>query len=472
MMFRSKIEHYIEQEQLPSAPASVIVAVSGGADSVALLHVLVELGYNVCVAHCNFRLRGTESERDELFVRNLANEWNVPIRIQRFQTRQIAQTEGISIEMAARRLRYAWFEQLRQKEGADWIAVAHHLDDSIETLLINLVRGTGIRGLTGIKPRQGRIIRPFLCVFRSEIEQYLTEKRISFLVDSTNLENDYIRNRFRNKVIPMLEEINPAARNSLAKDILHFRAAEKIYDAHIRQLRDQCLSVMDSTVRIDGTRLLAASSCETLLFEWIGEWGFSFSQCTDIIRALRQKQSGRRFYTKSLEQDRSEVTTHMPPSTKQVLQENRSIHLIVDRNFVLIDTAPKDEHVLSSIPDILHGEEAGKFEIEELNSLPNPTERNPKVAYFDRDTLEFPLTLRRWQCGDMFCPFGMNGKKKKVSDMMVDAKRSLFEKEQQLVMLSGDDIIWVVGLRSDERYRVRENTKHILKIFEKKDTSF
>lgn len=228
MMFRSKIEHYIEQEQLPSAPASVIVAVSGGADSVALLHVLVELGYNVCVAHCNFRLRGTESERDELFVRNLANEWNVPIRIQRFQTRQIAQTEGISIEMAARRLRYAWFEQLRQKEGADWIAVAHHLDDSIETLLINLVRGTGIRGLTGIKPRQGRIIRPFLCVFRSEIEQYLTEKRISFLVDSTNLENDYIRNRFRNKVIPMLEEINPAARNSLAKDILHFRAAENL----------------------------------------------------------------------------------------------------------------------------------------------------------------------------------------------------------------------------------------------------
>ncbi|MBP5307230.1 MAG: tRNA lysidine(34) synthetase TilS [Paludibacteraceae bacterium] len=470
MKFREKIVQYIEEADLPSAPASVMVAVSGGADSVALLHTLMKLGYKVQAAHCNFLLRGSESERDEIFVRNLANEWNIPIHVQRFQTRQFAQNEGVSIEMAARQLRYAWFEQLRQKEKFEWIAVAHHLDDSIETLLINLVRGTGIRGMTGIKPKQGRIIRPFLCVFRSEIEKYLTAQRISFLVDSTNLENNYVRNRFRNKVIPLLEEINPGVRTSLAKNIQHFRAAEKIYDVYIGKLREHFLSDKSVSIDIDGERLIQAPAPETLLFEWIGEWGFTFTQCCNVIQSLRKKQSGRRF--QAVQSREKSVICRNNAGGLFPRKKDSLVRLVVDRGNVHIDTIDVHPPVLSSVPEMLHGDGAGLLGIQILDRMPDRLERNPMEAYFDLESLQLPLTVRRWQAGDVLFPFGMMGRRKKVSDLLIDAKVSVFNKERQLVILSGEDIVWVVGLRSDERYRVSEKTAHVLKIFVKSEKRF
>ena len=414
-----QVAAYIRQHSLFTKEDTLLVALSGGADSVALLRVLLALGYTCRAAHCNFHLRGEESDRDEAFVRRLCEEQDVPLCITHFDTAGEAARRGISIEMAARELRYAWFEEVRQACGAARICVAHHRDDSAETFLLNLLRGTGIDGLCGIRPLNGYIARPLLGVGRADILNYLENLGQSYVTDSTNLNDEYLRNKIRLNVLPLLEEINPAARENLLRTAAHLSQAATLYHTAVDEALGRVLEGED--MRID--RLLAEPEPRALLHEWLAPRGFNASQEEDIFRGLAG-QSGRRYLS----------ATHV---------------VVRDRDKLLL--RPLNEEVC---PPRLHFEEhlyTSTFEIP----------RTPDVACFDADKLKEPLALRLVRPGDTFVPFGMRGKKR-VSDYLTDRKRSLLDKERQWVLLSGDEICWLVGERSDNRFRVTDDTRRVL----------
>lgn len=414
-----KTARYITQKHLLNPGDRVIVALSGGADSVTLLCVLQALGYRCEAAHCNFHLRGAESDRDEAFVRDLCHERNVNLHLTHFDTQEEATRRHISIEMAARDLRYQWFEGIRRESEAHAIAVAHHSDDSLETFLINLLRGTGINGLQGIKPRNGYIIRPLLCANRQEITDYLTDIGQSFVTDSTNLEDEYLRNKIRLHLLPLMQQIAPAAKSNILKTASHLAEAALFYRQAVDESTQRVLR--EEGRRIDIPALMQEPAPATLLFEILHPLGFNESQTEDIFQAL-QGQSGKSF-------------------------QAGQWRVLKDRNNLLIepDTTPT--------PPLL--------DIQTRPYMPgDPIPRGRDVACFDADKLTPPLTLRLWRRGDTFVPFGMKGKKK-VSDYLTDRKFPVTQKERQWVLCCGEDIIWLVGERSDNRFRVDESTRKI-----------
>ncbi len=423
---------YIKQNSLPLPPARLVVGVSGGADSVALLHLLVALGYDCAVAHCNFHLRGAESDRDEAFTAQLAESLQLPFHKTDFDTKTIAAERGISIEMAARDLRYEWFEQLRGKLSAQAIAVAHHTDDMIETLLMNLTRGTGLHGLTGIKPRNGNVIRPLLCVSRQEIEDYLKGKNIAFVTDSSNLEQSCTRNKFRHAVVPLLETINPAAKTAILNCINHLQETETLFNTQIEELKNRLLC--DNA--IDIPLLLKEKARNTVLYEILKPYHFNHQTVDDIIQSLTG-ESGRQFFspTHRLLKDRDKLII-------EKITEKKDVSIEINQQTASIETPLK--MTFRTLP-------AREMQIE----------KDKKKAYFDADRLQFPLTLRHPQAGDSFVPFGMKGRKK-LSDYFIDLKYSIIEKENALVLLSGKDIIWLVGERTDERFRITDATRQVL----------
>jgi tRNA(Ile)-lysidine synthase len=430
-----QVEQYITENRLLAENSKVITGVSGGADSVALLDILHSLKYECVVAHCNFHLRGEESNRDAFFVEELCRKYNLKYERIDFDTEAYAKIHSISVEMAARELRYNWFEQIRTIHLADRIAVAHHRDDSVETILLNLTRGTGIRGLTGIAPQNEYIVRPLLCLSRGDILDYLKGRKLNYVDDSTNNEDLYTRNKIRLKIIPLLETINPSAKDSIMRTAEHLSQVENIYKSYIQQARAD-VSKDDS---IDIKALIRYLEPEAVLYELLAPYNFNSATARRIFESLIS-QPGKIFYSE----------THK---------------LVKDRDFFLI----KKREKLSIESFSIHQNETEITYPVRMSVGAIPVndgfiiEKNKNILYLDKGKINFPLTIRRWRRGDWFIPFGMKGKKK-VSDYFTDRKYSLFEKEEAWLLCSEDDIIWIIGERSDERFRIDESTQEALLI--------
>jgi len=425
---------YIEKEQLLTPGCRVIVGVSGGTDSMALLDLLTLLGYQCVAAHCNFHLRGEESLRDANFVQRWCQSIDIPFLSVDFDTRQYAADRKLSIEMAARELRYDWFEVIRQQQDAEAIAVAHHRDDSVETLLLNLIRGTGIKGLTGISPKRGHVVRPLLCVTRSEIEQYMNERGLPAVLDSSNSDEQILRNAIRLRLIPLLEELNPSVREAIHRTSQHLAEAAKVYDNAISQ---QSAAVMQDK-RIDIEALKRCPSPASLLFEILTPLGFNPSVIGDIAEHLNATPG------------------------KLFLGENYRV--IKDRDALLIAPLPGEEEQPSYLIERCATTLKKPMSMQiRLLDMPATIEKKRSILTVDLDLLRFPLLLRRWQRGDWFIPFGMKGKKK-LSDYFTDRKMSLLDKEEVWVLLSGEDLVWVVGERPDDRFRVTNKTRKLFQI--------
>lgn len=438
-----KVLSFIKSEGLFSPDSRIIVAVSGGADSVMLLRVLVSAGFDCVAAHCNFHLRGDESDRDQSFVDSLCAELSVPLEIVHFQTEEYAAQHKLSIEMAARELRYGWFEQIRVKHGADVIAVAHHADDVVETFLMNIVRGTGIHGLTGIKPVAGRIVRPLLCLYRSEIEEYMRLNSFAYVTDSTNLQQDYLRNKFRLSVIPLLQSVNPAVKANILNDIGHLRDVEAIYNARVSQLRQTVVNEdADGELRVVIRELLATEAPSTLLFEYLSPLGFTVTQCSDMVESARNANVGR-------------------------VWQSQSHTSYLDRGVFTVKPSREDDssEVIVTEEDVREGKKAGGLSFAIMLAAEVRFSKGNTVAYADFDKVAFPLVVRTWRAGDVICPLGMNGRAKKVSDVLIDSKISISEKSAVKVVADATGkIMWVVGLRSDERFSLTEKTSVAIKI--------
>ena len=424
-MFHWDIQKYIEEKHLFTLRDKVLVALSGGADSVALLRVLLVLGYHCEAAHCNFHLRGEESNRDERFVNELCKELGVTLHITHFDTVAYAAQHHVSIEMAAREMRYNWFEQLRKEREMAVIAVAHHRDDSVETFLLNLIRGAGINGLKGIRPHHGNIVRPLLDVNRQDILNYLHHLHQDYVTDSTNLQDEYMRNKIRLNILPMLRELNPSVSESIAETSKRLADVSLIYNKEIETGK---IRVMEKSGHILISRLMEEVAPMALLFEILHPLGFNSVQVEDVFRSL-SAQSGKRFVSAEWEvlRDRTEL----------IIQPRRQ----------------ENNDSSGNMPDLV-------METVEITSdfmIP----KDKDTACLDADKVVQPLIVRKWQRGDKFVPFGMKGKKN-VSDYLTDRKFSLFQKENQYVVCSEDKIVWLVGERSDDRFRITENTKRAL----------
>jgi len=436
---QQKVQTYIQKHQLLSQNKPVIVGVSGGTDSVALLHILISLGYNCIAAHCNFHLRMEESIRDEEFVRNLAHSYSIPYYNVDFNTIEYAKTNKISIEMAARDLRYEWFNELLIKTNGQAIAVAHHADDSIETMLMNLVRGTGLRGIVGIASRNQNVVRPLLCCTRLELENYLVEQGLEHVEDTSNAANEYVRNQFRNELLPLLIEINPSARQNLYNSLQNMEGNLAIYQQAIEQIRQQVVDIKPDEIRMNIDIIMQQVHIPTVMHELLSPYHFSSSTIEQITEHL-EGESGRVFYSE----------TH---------------RLVKDRKCLIISAkgiTERDSYFISQdkneLTDPIH------LTIKKIQVRTDFSPSKSKdCVHIDTANLEFPLQLRHWNEGDWFYPFGMN-QKKKLSDFFIDNKFSLVEKEQSWLLISNDEIVWIVGYRLDNRYRVTDKTKEVLEI--------
>ncbi|MDO4703597.1 tRNA lysidine(34) synthetase TilS [Tannerella sp.] len=429
------IRKYIEQYDLLQPAAPVIVGLSGGADSVALIHVLNRLNYRCVAAHCNFHLRGAEADRDETFARQIAESLQIPFEKKDFDTVGYAESHGVSIEMAARELRYQWFEMLRTAYHAQAIAVAHHQDDSIETVLMNLIRGTGIGGLHGIRPKNGFIVRPLMAVNRSRIEAWLEEEKLTFRQDSTNFSDAYTRNVIRRQLLPLMEKINPSVREAVLRTSKHLSDIELIYRSTIEKERARLL---DDQERISISALLESAAPQTVLYELIKPYGFTRILSETVFNSL-QGESGRTFSA-----------------------PDAGYHILKDRNhLILYRTHERDNTIYPvEVEGILGTPINLRTEVCAIDSS-FIINKHPHVATFDRDKLTLPLTLRTWRPGDSFVPFGMNGRQK-LSDYFSDHKFNRLRKEQTWLLCSGEEIVWIVGERTDHRYRVETATKNVL----------
>lgn len=434
--FIHRIEDYISRNHLLEKDGKYLVALSGGADSVTLLWVLHELRYQIEACHCNFLLRGAESDRDEQFCVQLCEQLGIPLHRIHFDTRLYAEVHKESIELAARNLRYRYFAQLKEDVEADGICVAHHQDDTVETVLINLIRGAGIQGLTGISAKNGDILRPLLCVDRKEILAYLEEKGQDYVIDSTNLVDDVVRNKIRLNIIPMLKEINPAASKNIAQAAHHLEEANKMLSS---------ISICgekseDGTIRVAVQEIESAASAEYALYSSLSPYGFRGKAITEILASLHS--TGKTWTSE----------THQ---------------LVIDRDCILIREKQTEVFQGMKIPEtgcyVLPRGEKIKLSIREREIDFSPSKEKFLIT-LDADAVTFPLHLRLAQNGDTFHPFGMKGKKL-VSDYLTDRKKNLFEKQSQLVLEDAKgQIIWVVGERTSELCKIKEDTKKILYI--------
>ena len=442
--------------QLLTPGGKYIIALSGGADSVSLLlvlkHLESELGISLEAAHCNFHLRGDESLRDEQFCQQLCRRLHVPLHLVHFDTHAYADLHHVSIEMAARDLRYAYFEQLRRDISAADICVAHHRDDSVETLLLNLVRGTGLRGLRGIQPRNAHIIRPLLSHSRQQIEQYLDALGESYVTDSTNLHNDVKRNKIRLNIIPLLRELNPSASQSIFETSLRVTEALKIFDDAIQhaiadvttpQTQNSKLKTQNSPLIISVDRLKQQPSPECTLHEILSPRGFTSAQIEQIYTSLDTNPTGKIITSCSHELAFDRSTLILQPKTPTPLV--RPMHIPETGTYVLSDSLKL------------------KVETEECGDHYEPS-RTADCASLDASDIKFPLTLRHIQPGDRFVPFGMTGTKL-LSDYLTDRKKNIFEKRAQLVLTDAQQrILWLVGERTDNRFRITPHTQQVLRL--------
>ena len=429
----SKVDQYVKNHKLLNANDLYLVALSGGADSVALLLLLHEAGYRVHAAHCNFRLRGEESDRDERFCVELCERLGVELHRAHFDTRTYAELHKVSIEMAARELRYKWFGQLREDIGAAGVCVAHHRDDSVETVLLNLIRGTGLRGLTGIQPRNGAILRPLLCVSRAEIEAFLAERGQEYVTDSTNLEADVLRNKVRLQVLPLLATLNPAVAENIQRMAEHLSEAQQVLDTILGQYKNSNV--------LELSELEKYGSSEYFVYEWVKNYGFNGSQVAQMMTA----------------------------ETGSVFTSAEGYDLLVDRGRLMVEPTLKPMKKVR-IPEegayVLGGfdDKIAENRTIRVKKRAVCVSKEPWVATLDAQKVVFPLTVRRVEEGDWMVPFGMNGRKL-LSDLMTDRKMTVFEKRRQLVVVDAQGlIVWAVGLRTDARAAVTADTREVLEL--------
>ncbi len=418
----------------------VLLAISGGIDSMVMAHMFEKSGYNYGIAHCNFSLRAEDSDLDEVLVQKYSGKTGVPFYSKKFETTKEAKSRKISIQMAARELRYEWFEELRKKHDYKYIAIAHNKDDVVETFLINIVRGTGIRGLSGIKAKKGNVIRPILFLSRNEIEEFQKKNNVAFREDSSNYSLKYSRNKIRHVLIPELEDMNPNFKNNLLETISHTSDATEIFIESVEEKRKNILQEQSggmARINIDSLKKLKFTG--TYLYEFLKPYGFSKDVIPDILIIL-EKISGKQFFSK----------TH---------------RLVKDREYLIVSPIQQKEFPIFRIEE---NTEQIKTPIHlEFKKVKTYNEFKPgqseKTAYLDFGQVKFPLFLRKWEKGDKFQPLGFLHRKK-LSDFFIDEKVSLIEKEKAWLLVSNNNIIWVIGHRIDHRFRVRKNTKNVLKI--------
>lgn len=420
-MLMKKVKEFIEKEDLFSKQDKILVALSGGADSVALTRILITLGYHCEAAHCNFALRGEESDRDEDFVRNFCRSLNIKCHSIHFETRRYAAQQSISIEMAARELRYNWFSKICEESDCQVVAVAHHKDDSVETMLLNLIRGTGINGLLGIRPKNGNVVRPLLCASRQEVVAYLHRMNQTYVTDSTNLEDEYTRNKIRLNLLPLMEEINPSVKDGLVKTASYLNDISKVYQQAIKESIDRIFITPEKEISIE--KLMNEPAPQALLFEVLSPLGFNSTQVEEVYGSLNG-QPGKRFIS----------------SQWQVVK---------DRDLLLIEKVK----TANDKPQIIFEE------VLFTKEFVIPKDKN--TACFDANKFKGVISIRKWEKGDYFIPFGMKGKKL-VSDFMTDSKFSLLKKEQQWVLSCNDQIAWLIGERTDNRFRIDDSTQKVI----------
>lgn len=414
---------------------------SGGRDSVALAHLLHACNYRFSIAHCNFQLRAAASDEDARFSQELANTFGCPFYAERFDTQAYANENKISIQMAARALRLDWFEKLRSANSYDCIVLAHHADDQAETFFVNLIRGSSIAGLKGMKPKHGTIVRPLLFASRDQINSYINDNNISYRDDDSNKETKYLRNKIRHKLIPALKTIHPHAFDGLTKSMQLLADDQLLYESLLENKKKQHLIIKDKSSFINKTQLLKEQNSSSLLYMLIRDYGFTADQAGMIHRSL-QGQPGKRFYSKNHELNINRDYIEVFPLTENTSEKAIQIN-------------PGVSEINSPIRLIFT-----KLNIKEVSVLKQP----PKIALVDQELLLYPLTLRRWKQGDSFQPFGMKGKKL-VSDFLTDQHYTIAEKANSYVLTDkNDNIIWVAGKRIDNRYRISANTSCVLKV--------
>lgn len=440
----NKVKKYISKHNLLQYGKLYLVALSGGADSVCLLLLMKEMGYDIHAVHCNFHLRGDESDGDEIFCRNLCEKQDIPLHVAHFDTKEYATLHKVSIEMAARELRYGYFEQLRSAINAESIVVAHHKNDNVETLFINLVRGTGINGMMAMKPRNGSIIRPLLCVTREEIVRYLNDCGQDYVTDSTNLVNDVVRNKIRLDVIPLLEEMNPAVIENISRSIENISELSRIIDESMEKSMATCCRRENARYIIDIEKLKKQTVPEEVLFRILAQFDFPASLIKSIYDNI-DTQTGRTWTS----------ATHI---------------LAMDRGeMIIMSTTESDRHgnIEVRIP------EEGLYNIlDEVKIVIKRTERTDtfipsKQKYHitvDCDKVKFPLILRNVKQGDAMKPYGMKGRKL-ISDYLTDKKKDYFQRKHQLVLVDADgEIIWLLGERVSQTVACHDNTINILSV--------
>jgi len=434
------IDHFaqfIHKHNLCQSSDKILLAVSSGVDSMVMMNLFMKSGYLVGIAHCNFGLRGKESDDDDEFIRRLAEKCEIPVYTKKFETKKYAEQKRVSIQMAARDLRYAWFEEIRTHEGYTYIATAHNINDSVETIIFNLVKGTGLKGLTGIPVKTSNIIRPLLFAAREQIASYAKENHINFREDSSNTSIKYHRNYIRHKILPEFERINPGFFDTVKNTIDRLGSLQNVLGKWLDESHSDYFEKKGEDVYLKKDFFNKFNE-PALLYEVIGAYGFNYDQCVSILENLFAG-SGSLYYSEKyvLNIDRTNLILSRKESQKELYKIRATNKFVFTNRF--------------------------KLKLEYMAKGEEEIDPNPYFGYFDVDKLEFPLELRSWQKGDWFVPIGMTGKKK-LSDFMIDKKIPLNLKNRIMVLLSGDSIAWIAGYRVDDRFKIHNGTKKLLKI--------
>ena len=439
----NEFKKFISENNLLNSGDKILLAVSGGIDSMVMAHLFHQQKYNIGIAHCNFSLRGGESDKDEELVHQFAFENNIPFYTIRFETKKFAKDNKLSIQMAARELRYKWFEEIRNEAGFDSIAVAHNLNDNIETLLINLTRGTGLAGLTGMKPVSNRVIRPLLFATRSDIISYSDQRNVAFREDNSNADTKYIRNKIRHLIVPVLKEINPSIETTLNEAAERFSGFNEIVTEYIDSLRESIREEKEELSTFNINLLKKYLHNKAVLYELFKPYGITGALLTDLMKIIGGKSGG-------------QVIT----DTHRIIKNRKELIISAEKKQIEKSFTIENIDDFSTFPGI----STAKF------VTINPTFEIPYESYIaclDSQKVAFPLTIRKWKVGDYFYPLGMR-QKKKLSDYFIDNKYSIFDKENIYILESGGKIAWIIGDRIDDRFKITNSTKTGLLIKSKK----
>jgi tRNA(Ile)-lysidine synthase len=431
---------FINEQRLFKKKDKLLLAVSGGVDSMVLMHLLKAHHFTFSVAHCNFCLRKNDADEDENFVKNYCEKHQIPFFTKRFATSQFAEKQGISTQMAARELRYTWFEELRIQEKFNYLLTAHHLNDNLETVLLNFTKGTGIAGLKGISPKRDWVVRPLLFAKKTEIIAFATQNNLKWREDTSNASNKYQRNLLRNEVIPLLKNINPTLEETFLRTVERLTAVSKIYEKQLADFQETVFIHEADCLRISLETLDAWEHKLLFLEDSLRPFGFTYQQTQQLLTMCLDKKSGGKL----------ETETH-------ILFKDRTHLFLVERQLLLPIDAQKITDKVQVLNQEISVEKTGKYPSAELL-------KNSAFAFLDAEKITFPLFVRTWQQGDKFVPYGMKGKKL-LSDFFIDKKITVFRKQMQLVVTTANnDIVWVVGHRIDDRFAISEHTTAFLEL--------